>query len=53
MILLNMGLFYRLANESQAAFVICHQLAHLYLAHSERSINNYVQKIHSPEDNGN
>lgn len=48
-ILLNMGLFYRLANESQAAFVICHELAHLYLTHSERSINNYVQKIHSPE----
>ncbi len=48
-ILLNMGLFYRLTNESQAAFVICHELAHLYLGHSERTIRNYVQKINSPE----
>jgi len=48
-ILINMGLFHRLDNESQAAFVICHELAHLYLGHSEKNIDNYVRKIHSPE----
>ena len=48
-ILFNMGLFKRLANESQAAFVICHELAHFYLQHSDESIRKYVTTINSAE----
>ncbi|MDB5191535.1 MAG: peptidase family [Segetibacter sp.] len=46
-ILFNMGLFDRLDNESQAAFTLCHELAHFYLKHSENSISNYVNRINS------
>jgi hypothetical protein len=44
-----MGLFHRLDNESQAAFIICHEIAHFYLQHSERSIGKYVERINSDE----
>ncbi len=46
-IFFNMGLFTRLANESQAAFVLCHELSHYYLRHSENSILNYVMMMNS------
>lgn len=46
-ILFNMGLFKRLENESQAAFVICHELAHFYLQHIENNIRSYVTTINS------
>ncbi len=49
MIVFNMGLFSRLDNESQAAFVLCHELAHFYLDHSENSINQYVATLNSDE----
>jgi Zn-dependent protease with chaperone function len=48
-ILFNMGLFYRLDNESQAAFVLCHEIAHFLLQHPEKSIAKYVNTINSPE----
>ncbi|HUR12312.1 MAG TPA: M48 family metallopeptidase [Flavitalea sp.] len=48
-ILFNMGLFKRLENESQAAFVLCHELAHFYLEHSDKRIKKYVTSINSPE----
>jgi Zn-dependent protease with chaperone function len=48
-IIFNIGLFNRLANESQAAFVLCHELAHLYLNHSNNSISRYVNTIYSKE----
>ncbi len=48
-ILFNMGLFTRLKNESQAAFVLCHELSHYYLRHSENSILNYVTMMNSDE----
>jgi hypothetical protein len=48
-IVFNMGLFSRLNNESQAAFVLCHELAHFYLNHSENSINKYVATLNSDE----
>lgn len=48
-ILFNMGLFARLENESQVAFVLCHELSHLYLLHSENSIQNYVTTLNSDE----
>lgn len=49
LILFNMGLFTRLENESQAAFIICHELAHYQLRHSEKSIESYVATINSKE----
>jgi Zn-dependent protease with chaperone function len=49
MILINMGLFTRLNNESQVAFVICHEIAHQYLKHSENTIANYVTRLNSKE----
>lgn len=48
-IIFNIGLFYKLHNESQAAFVLCHELAHLYLNHSNNAINNYVNTVYSDE----
>jgi Zn-dependent protease with chaperone function len=48
-ILVNMGLFYRLDNESQAAFVLCHEISHFLLQHPEKSISKYVNTINSPE----
>jgi Zn-dependent protease with chaperone function len=46
-ILFNMGLFYRLANEGQAIFVLCHEISHCYLQHPEKSIGKYVTTINS------
>ncbi|THU41774.1 hypothetical protein FAM09_06645 [Niastella caeni] len=48
-IIFNIGLFYKLQNESQAAFVLCHELAHLYLNHSNNAINKYVNTVYSDE----
>ncbi|WP_332733352.1 M48 family metalloprotease [Flavihumibacter sp.] len=45
----NISLFNRLQNEAQAAFVICHELAHLSLDHSNRNIREYVQEVNAPE----
>lgn len=47
LILFNMGLFRKLENESQVAFVICHEIAHYFLQHSENSISKYVTTINS------
>jgi Zn-dependent protease with chaperone function len=44
-----MGLFEKLDNESQAAFVLCHELSHFYLNHSENSIRKYVNTLNSKE----
>jgi Zn-dependent protease with chaperone function len=46
-ILFNMGLFERLNNESEAAFIICHEIAHYVMKHSEKRIDNYVTAINS------
>jgi Zn-dependent protease with chaperone function len=48
-ILFNMGLFDRLTDESQAAFILCHEISHYYLGHQEKSIGKYVSAINSPE----
>lgn len=48
-IIFNIGLFYKLQNEGQAAFVLCHELAHLYLNHSNNAINKYVNTVYSDE----
>ena len=46
-ILFNMGLFDKLENESQAVFVLCHELSHLLLKHGENSIQKYVTTLNS------
>jgi Zn-dependent protease with chaperone function len=48
-ILFDMGLFYRLTDESQAVFVICHEISHYFLHHQENAIEKYVSTINSPE----
>ncbi|MGN6401246.1 MAG: M48 family metalloprotease [Flavisolibacter sp.] len=48
-ILLNIGLFNRLQNESQAIFILCHELSHYYLNHGNNLIQRYVNTIHSKE----
>ena len=48
-ILINMGLVIKLENESQLAYVICHEIAHQYLKHSENTIRNYVTRMNSKQ----
>jgi hypothetical protein len=48
-IVFNIGLFSRLQNEAQVAFVLCHELAHLYLNHSNKKIDQYVNTVYSDE----
>jgi hypothetical protein len=48
-IFFNTGLFYRLENESQAAFILCHEMAHYYLNHSNNNIAQTVNTLHSEE----
>lgn len=48
-ILFDMGLFDRLTDESQAAFILCHEISHYYLHHQEKRIENYVNTVNSPE----
>ena len=45
-IVMNLGLISKLENESQLAFVLCHELAHDYQNHVNTSIHNYVEKVH-------
>lgn len=48
-IIFNIGLFTKLQNESQVAFVLCHEIAHYHLKHSQRSIDRHVNTINSDE----
>lgn len=48
-IVFHMGLFNKLENESQAAFILCHEIAHFYLQHTHKSINRYVTMLNSDE----
>jgi len=48
-IIFNISLFDKLENESQAAFIICHELAHLFLDHTNKAINQYVATVNSKE----
>jgi hypothetical protein len=48
-ILFNIGLFHRLDNEAQAAFVLCHELAHYFLDHSNQNIHQYVATVYSAD----
>jgi hypothetical protein len=48
-ILFNAGLFTRIKNEAQFAFVLAHELAHLVLKHNDKSIDKYLSTIKSKE----
>ncbi len=48
-IVVNIGLIHRLDNEAQLVFTLCHELAHLYLKHTDKRIENYVTTINSKE----
>lgn len=48
-IILNIGLLPRLENESQLAFILCHELAHVQARHMETSIQEQLTTLHSRE----
>ena len=48
-IVFNIGLFIKLENESQVAFALCHELAHLYLKHSNKAIEHYINTLYSDD----
>lgn len=48
-IVVNIGLMYRLKNEAQLAFVLCHELSHLQFDHSNKRIAQYITTINSKE----
>ena len=46
-LVINAGLMIYLANEAELAFVLCHELAHFFLDHSNSSIKKHVETINS------
>jgi hypothetical protein len=48
-ILFNIGLFHKLDDESEVAFILCHEISHYILKHSENSITRYVTTMNSSE----
>ena len=48
-ILFNLGLLDKIENESQLAFILCHEISHFYMNHVDNSINEYVAAINSKE----
>lgn len=46
-IAVNIGLLKRLENESQLAFVLCHEIAHYMLRHSDKQINASMEVLYS------
>ena len=47
-IAINAGLVIHMHNEAELAFVLCHELAHYYRAHTLQSVDNYVSITNSP-----
>jgi hypothetical protein len=45
----NAGLLTRFENESQVVFVLCHEIAHQFLRHSDSSIKKYLGTLNSQE----
>jgi hypothetical protein len=43
---LNAGLFIHLDNEAQLVFVLCHEVSHLYLDHSNKEIKKRIEILH-------
>ena len=48
-ILFNMGLFTRLNNEGEVVFILCHEISHYLLLHSEHRMQQYVATLNSKE----
>ncbi len=48
-IVFNIGLFTKLNNESQVIFALCHELSHLYLKHSNKALEHYINTVYSDE----
>lgn len=48
-IMLNVGLLARLENESQLAFILCHELAHVQAQHMATGLREQLATIHSRE----
>ena len=48
-LVVNAGLLVRLKDESELAFVMCHELAHYYLDHSEKAIRKNISTVNSTE----
>ncbi|MBJ6107956.1 M48 family metallopeptidase [Hymenobacter sp. BT523] len=48
-VMLNVGLLGRLENESQLAYVLCHELAHIQEQHMATGLREQLTKIHSKQ----
>ncbi|MDB5267850.1 MAG: hypothetical protein JWP58_890 [Hymenobacter sp.] len=48
-VMLNIGLLPRLENESQLAFILCHELAHVACRHMENGMQQRLLALHSKE----
>ncbi|HKB45040.1 MAG TPA: M48 family metallopeptidase [Chitinophagaceae bacterium] len=46
-IAINAGLMIFLDNEAELVYIICHELAHYYLGHMQKTIKKYVETINS------
>ncbi|RYY16552.1 MAG: hypothetical protein EOO36_10995, partial [Cytophagaceae bacterium] len=46
---LNVGLLARLENESQLAFILCHELAHVQARHLDNGLREQLTTLHSKE----
>ena len=45
-VMLNVGLLSKLENESQLAYVLCHELAHVYFKHVQKGLLEYLDLKH-------
>ncbi len=48
-IIFNMGLFTRLNNEGEVVYILCHEISHYLLLHSEHRMQQYVANLNSKE----
>ncbi|MDO7876708.1 M48 family metallopeptidase [Hymenobacter sp. ASUV-10] len=48
-VMLNVGLLPRLENESQLAFILCHELAHVACHHMENGLHEHLTTLHSKD----
>jgi len=48
-IFFNIGLLGSLKNESQIAFIMCHELSHGYFNHIHKGVNNYLSSLYNKD----
>lgn len=46
---INLGLLSFFETEDEIAFVICHELAHYYMLHIQKNVDNYIEKLNSKD----